>query len=941
MEQHVMNSIEQSLNNNQPLSSQTLASLRSLIINPTTSDSSLSSLLDALTRSLRLTRDSVFLHHCLKLLTDLSARRPHLSPFAVDLLRSDSLFSSASPRLVGESLSALLSLTSSQNDIDAARFVSLCLGPSVPVRLWLLKNAEKFAIRESVLLAVFLGFTRDPFPYVRKAAVDGLVKLCKNGDFNDRDVIEGCYCRAVELLRDAEDNVRSAAVRAVYDWGKLLVISSEERNKQDSSDAVFIQLCCMVRDMSMEVRLEAFEALGKIGLVSEDILLQTLFKKVLGINKDKIYKPIKVFEISASAAAGAFVHGLEDEFSEVRMSACYSLHTFTVFSSQFAGEALNLLMDMLNDDSKIVRLQALNTMHHMATCNHLKVEEIHMHSFLSTLFDSCSVIRSATRKILKLAKLMKLELFKLCIDGLLGNLETYPQDEVDVFSVLFHIGRNHGKFTVLMIEEVSTELEPAFGGKLGFDSTRVAAFLVLAISAPLSNESDVCGVPSRIFSYAVTWLGRISYALSDVMNRETLLAYLSKCSRSSTISLADFKIKEALPTVKGDMPSHLCSEVGSPVSMPLWQKGVETFDHHHQKLFLGKSGTHLEYGLRECDELRQSVNLVFRKVKDLWSLVQLGCTNEALKAIRACKEEVASFTTDSPGSAGAVAFTLQYLRVIKLLAAVWEHLMPTKKLNCYGVGKLELLLGKLDRRLREIRNKFIGLSKAEELQILELIVVACLLRLSKIEICCYDTAMKKLSSIISHVEILRKGGPIEPSHFIIEVKKLLNDIGSSSGGSTCKPLLFKKLIDSFSLHQFVLGGSPRHINAELEVPGNDSENPLPFIPGIPASIPLAITLYNVLSEHRLWLRISMGEESTQFVFLDLNLIRSSDEVREFTFVAPFYLTPKAISFALRVSIGIECLQENVHQVKAFGGPKRELAYLCPEEEIFLCKSTKW
>ncbi|XVE97156.1 hypothetical protein REPUB_Repub02eG0286900 [Reevesia pubescens] len=938
MEQRVMNSIQQSLNNNDnngTITLQTLASLRSLIINPSTSDSTLSSLLHALTRSLQLTHDSVILHHSLKLLTDLSSHRPHLSPTAIDLLRSDSFLSSASPRLVGESLSALLTLTFSHNDIDASRFVSLCLGPSVSVRLWLLRNVEKFAVRESVLLAVFLGFTRDPYPYVRKAALDGLVKLCKNGDFDDRDVIEGCFCRAVELLRDAEDCVRSAAVRAVGHWGKLLVVSSEERNKQGFSDAVFIQLCCVVRDMSMEVRLEAFDALGKIGLVSEDIMVQTLFKKVLGINKDKIYKPIEGFEISASAAAGVFVHGLEDEFSEVRMSACYSLRTFTVLSLGFAAEALNLLMDMLNDDSTTVRLQALDIVHHMATSDHLKVEEIHMHRFLSTLFDSYSIIRSATRKILKLAKLPNLELFKLCIDDLIGNLETYPQDEVDVFSVLFHIGRNHGKFTVCFIEEVSPEVEPAFGGKLGFDSTRVAAFLVLAISAPLSYEKDVCGVPPRMFSYAVTWLGRISYALSDVMNQETLLAYLSECSRSSTISL----VKEAWVTVKGDTPSHLSSEVGSPVSV---QKGGETSDLHHQKLSsLGKSATHAEYELGEHDELRKIVNLIFRKVKDLWSLVQLGCTNEALKAIRACKEEVASFTTESPGYAGAVAFTMQYLRVTKLLAAVWEHLIPTKKFNSYGVGESELLLAKLDRRLREIRNRFIGLSKGEELQILDLIVVACLLRLSKIDICCYETAMKKLSSTISRVELLHKEGSIEPSNFIVEVKKSLHDAGSSSSGSTCKPLLpFKKLLDSFSLQQFVLCGSPRYINAELKVPGNDSENPLPFIPGIPASIPLTITLHNASSENRFWLRLSMSEESTQFVFLDLNVIKSSGEVGEFTFVAPFYLTPKAISFTLRVSLGIECLLENVNKVKAFGGPKCELTYLCPEKDIFLCKNTK-
>ncbi|PPS06623.1 hypothetical protein GOBAR_AA14017 [Gossypium barbadense] len=878
MELHVINSIQQSLDNNQPLSFQALASLRSLIINPATPDSTLSSVLDALTRSLQLNRDPVFLHHAVKLLSDLASHRPHLSPFALDLLRSDSLFSSASPRLV------------------------------------------------------------------------------------------------------------------VCEWGRLLVICSEDMNKQDSSDAVFIQLGCMVRDMSLDVRLEAFEALGKIGLVSEDILLQTLSKKVLGINKDKAYKPIEGLDISVSAVAGAYIHGLEDEFSEVRMSACYSLRTLTVFSLRFACEALNLMMDMLSDDSTVIRLQALDTIHHMATSDHLKVEKIHIHRFLSALVDSSSVIRSMTRKILKLAKLPQFKLFKLCIDGLLGNLEIYPQDEADVLSALFHFGRNHGKFTVHIIEEVAPEMEPASGGKLSFDSTRVAAFLVLAISAPLSHEKDVSAIPPRIFSYAVTWLGRISYlskqCTSDIMR--TLYGSMtmffqrnqSKCSRSSTISLADFKINEALLTVEGDASIPLCSKVDSPVSMPFWKDSGGISDYHHQEfLSLGKSAAHAEYELGEHSELRKYVNLIFKKVKDSWSLVELGCTTEACKGIRftsidrklfpvfdnlilsnevlfyyinysevallrsrACKEEVASFTTESPGSFGAVAFTLQYLQVIEMLAKVWGHLRATKMLNPNGVGKLELLFAKLDRRLREISNRFIGLSKGEELQILDLVLVACLLRLSKVEICCCNAAMKLLSSTVAHVEYLHKEGSIEPSNFVTEVKKSLHDADSSSSSSSCQPLLFKKLLDSFSLQQFVLYGTPRSVHAELAVPGNDSENPLPFIPGIPASIPLAITLHNVLTESRLWVRISMGEESTQFVFLDLNLIRnkkrSINVVREFTFVAPFYRTPKAVSFTVRASLGLECFRENVDRVKVFGGPKCELTYLCPEKEIFLCKSTE-
>lgn len=50
-----------------------------------------------------------------------------------------------------------------------------------------------------------------------------------------------------------------------------------------------------------------------------------------------------------------------------------------VLFADFAAKALGLLMDMLNDDSTVVRLQALETMHHMVVFGHLKVQEMHMH----------------------------------------------------------------------------------------------------------------------------------------------------------------------------------------------------------------------------------------------------------------------------------------------------------------------------------------------------------------------------------------------------------------------------------------------------------------------------------------------------------------------------------------------------------------------------------
>ncbi|KAE9447565.1 hypothetical protein C3L33_20527, partial [Rhododendron williamsianum] len=97
-------------------------------------------------------------------------------------------------------------------------------------------------------------------------------------------------------------------------------------------------------------------------------------------------------------------------------------------------------------------------------------------------------------------------------------------------------------------------MEPCCDGKLVFDAGRVAALLVLGISAPLSNEKHTFSIPPRIFHYAVELLGRISHALSDVMDSDTLLAYWYHCSSSRVMSSGefDFKRKESfLPVEDG------------------------------------------------------------------------------------------------------------------------------------------------------------------------------------------------------------------------------------------------------------------------------------------------------------------------------------------------------------------------------------------------------
>lgn len=220
MEDQLRSSFEKALSVSPNI--EALASARSLLINPSTSPSTISSLFQSLSPFLHLHHPHP--RHVLNLLSDLSRRaHTHLTPLVFSLVRDSSLLDSESPRLAAQSLSLLAvvadhdtSLAPAMEEIGEAVFLSLTYRASpASVRRWLLLNAVRFFVGPSVLLTVLLGFTKDPYPYVRRVALDGLVGLCKTVAFEDRVLIEGCYCRAVELLRDMEDCVRSSAVRAV------------------------------------------------------------------------------------------------------------------------------------------------------------------------------------------------------------------------------------------------------------------------------------------------------------------------------------------------------------------------------------------------------------------------------------------------------------------------------------------------------------------------------------------------------------------------------------------------------------------------------------------------------------------------------------------------------------------------------------------------------
>ncbi|OMJ29308.1 Integrator complex subunit 4 [Smittium culicis] len=116
---------------------------------------------------------------------------------------------------------------------------------------------------------------------------------------------------------------------------KSIITKSQlgDTEKMRLIDNSFVTVCDMVNDISVLVRKKAFEILGKYKNVDSKFLLQTFSKQVMShLKRPKTHIPIpggdfdggvysEEFHILDSGAAGAFVHGLEDEFQEVRNSS--------------------------------------------------------------------------------------------------------------------------------------------------------------------------------------------------------------------------------------------------------------------------------------------------------------------------------------------------------------------------------------------------------------------------------------------------------------------------------------------------------------------------------------------------------------------------------------------------------------------------------------------
>lgn len=289
---------------------------------------------------------------------------------------------------------------------------------------------------------------------VRCAALETLILLIEKGHQLDVSL----YSKVSSVINDDYDNVREVALKVISAISVLYpdyeVNDSQCTLKIRLIDDAFSKICQAVYDPSMNVRYIAVKLLGTMLSVGWQLLIQTLDKKLMSNmrRKESFHqmsrkivnsgdwsvgkkwtndKPLELLNkddinFKSRGVCGAFVHGLEDDFMEVRLASIDSLCKLALARPKFSFHCLDYLVDMLSDEIEAVRLISIQSLTSLAS--HITLREHQLDIILGALEDFSFEMREGIHKVLASCRFASSECLQMCIDYLLDNLKKYPQD---------------------------------------------------------------------------------------------------------------------------------------------------------------------------------------------------------------------------------------------------------------------------------------------------------------------------------------------------------------------------------------------------------------------------------------------------------------------------------------------------------------------------------
>ncbi|KAH6572898.1 hypothetical protein BASA50_000224 [Batrachochytrium salamandrivorans] len=339
------------------------------------------------------------------------------------------------------------------------------------IRVLVLRLCEKFCVVPALrgyALQVIMSFLSDNEAIVQQTSLSLLVDIWSHPEIKQLLDINNLLDGVGTMLKCHAYSVRRSAITMLWNIAQGDPEVRQERETGSGGSRavlfnnVFVQLCDFLNDSYPDLRAMALLLMGTMQQASPVLLWQTLSKQIGGVQKlrgsqnwgstqnRKTPGDAGDFDISGddvslmdSNMCGAFIHGLEDEFSIVRSSAIDAICELACVSRKFADMCIPFLVDMFNDENRHIRLNAITSVAKISVMWKFALKSELTETMTLALFDGDSNIRCATHKLIGMISVDSPATLKTLVDVLQRAIGGFPQDNLSILQAFSHLGQAH------------------------------------------------------------------------------------------------------------------------------------------------------------------------------------------------------------------------------------------------------------------------------------------------------------------------------------------------------------------------------------------------------------------------------------------------------------------------------------------------------------------